>query len=392
MNKSIFTALLLTLGSCSLTLNSAENPGASAVQVNNLKINQLQSLGSHNSYHERGNKRVLNFLKRVSFIFPKEYNPKELDYAHEPIDVQLNTYHLRSFEIDIYADPQGGQFYKRKKNNLLARPKASGIEALKQPGFKVFHIPDIDYNSHFLTFKSALQAFKTWSDAHPDHLPLFIMVESKQESIAEKIHRLHFTKAIPFTADICNDLDKEIRSVFGDDLSTIITPDKVRGEYPSLNEAVLAGNWPSVGEARGKIVFILMGPGKEGYLEGHPSLKGRAMFTFSRPGNPEAAFIKYDDASKHEVEIMDAVKKGYMVRTRADNPNVQNRSGDYSEMKKAFESGAQLVSTDYYRPDPRYKTRPRKFKNYFCSFPNGELERPDPVNGPATPPSGAITE
>ena len=81
-------------------------------------------MGSHNSYHKRGNKKVLNFLKAISFIAPKGLNPKDLDYEEEPLAVQLDTFHLRSFEIDIWADPEGGHFYYRKKNNLLGKPKA----------------------------------------------------------------------------------------------------------------------------------------------------------------------------------------------------------------------------------------------------------------------------
>jgi len=44
-------------------------------------------------------------------------------------------------------------------------------------------------------------------------------------------------------------------------------------------------------------------------------------------------------------------------------------------------SGAQLVSTDYYRPDPRADTS-SKWTNYAVSFPNNELAILNPVNGP----------
>src|SRR6202007_1125715 len=99
-----------------------------------------------------------------------------LDYYHEPFEDQLDLYKLRSFEIDIYADPQGGRFYNRQGNVLIGKPTASGIPELQQPGFKVLHIPDIDFQTHFYTLKSALQFFKSWSDNHPNHIPIFILI------------------------------------------------------------------------------------------------------------------------------------------------------------------------------------------------------------------------
>jgi hypothetical protein len=348
--------------------------------IDSLKINQVQTLGSHNSYHQRANKFVLNFLKGFNAIAPKEFKPKDLDYAHEPLQIQLDSFHLRSFEIDIYADPKGGQFYYRKKNNLLGKPKASKKDAFKQPGFKVMHIPDIDYNSHFYTFKQALLFFKEWSDAHPNHLPIYIMLECKEETLADNIKKLHFTKSIKFTPELCDDLDKEVKDIFGDSLNKVITPDKIRGNYATLNEAVLAGNFPSIADAKGKIIFIVMESGNT-YSQNHPSLKGRAMFVFSSPDKPECAFIKYDNP--FDKGITEAIKKGYIVRTRADSPNNQNRSGDYTQQQAAFASGAQIISTDYYRPDIRYKKKPRKFKNYSTKLGENNA-RVNPINTTAT--------
>lgn len=373
MRKFLFIILLLLVKNsfCQTTIDS-------------LKINQLQTLGSHNSYHNRANKFVLNFLKGLSGILPKEYNPKDLDYAHEPLPVQLDSFNLRSFELDIYADPKGGQYYYRKRNNLLGKPKCCNLEPLKEPGFKVMHIPDIDYNSNYITFIEALSELKKWSDAHPTHLPIYIMVECKEESIAQTIHKLRFKPSIPFTPEIVDDIDEEIKSVFGDSLDKVITPDKVRGDYATLNDAVQAGNFPTIAAARGKFIFVMMEVGRESYLLNHPSLKDRAMFVFSTPDKPECAFVKYDDALFFEKEIKAAVQKGYIIRTRADGPNVQNRTGDYSQQQAAFRSGAQIISSDYYTPDPRYKKRPRKFKNYFCRFPGNDIGRINPVNVPTS--------
>jgi hypothetical protein len=48
--------------------------------------------------------------------------------------------------------------------------------------------------------------------------------------------------------------------------------------------------------------------------------------------------------------IQEFVKKGYMVRTRSDANTIEARNNDYSRWLKALESGAQVITTDYYKP------------------------------------------
>jgi hypothetical protein len=66
----------------------------------------------------------------------------------------------------------------------------------------------------------------------------------------------------PFTPAIFDALDREITSVFR--AGEMITPDDVRGSYATLNQAVRADNWPTLQQARGKVVFLMdqknMGP------------------------------------------------------------------------------------------------------------------------------------
>ena len=106
----------------------------------------------------------------------------------------------------------------------------------------------------------------------------------------------------PLPRAIFDALDAEIRSVFPPD--EMITPDDVRGHYDTLNEAVLAGNWPSLASARGKVVFLLdQRPVGPVYLEGHPSLRGRVLFTNSEPGEPDAAFIERNDGPAADIKL-----------------------------------------------------------------------------------------
>lgn len=124
----------------------------------------------------------------------------------------------------------------------------------------------------------------------------------------------------------------------------------------------------------------MLGDGKNDYQQGHPSLQGRAMFIFATPNTPEAAFIQLDNPITKENDIITDVQKGYLIRCRADEPNKENRTGDYTQQQAAFRSGAQIISTDYYRPNARYITQPNQFKNYSCRFPNGDLASINPIS------------
>lgn len=350
-------------------------------KVNALKINQLQVLGSHNSYQVAPVEPILQFMYANPQMLPEGFNPGDWDFSHVPFAEQLNTYGIRSLELDVFDDPNGGLFYNRMGLAILGMSPESNVPELQQPGLKVLHFPDLDFQTYYYTFKSALNAVKAWSEQHPDHVPLVILVEPKEDNPYAMLGA-PFTNTLPFNAASLGTIDQEIKDVFGAALSGIITPDQVRGSYATLNEAVLRGNWPEMFHARGKIMFVMDGSGNEtaDYLDGHPSLQNRAMFVFAEAGRPEAAFLKYEDPRGFETEIRNRVTEGYIVRTRADADTKEARSGDVSRRDAAFLSGAQIISTDYYRPDPRGGNT-AGWTNYSVQLPGAFKARPNPVNG-----------
>lgn len=52
-------------------------------------------------------------------------------------------------------------------------------------------------------------------------------------------------------------------------------------------------------------------------------------------------------------------------------------------MNAAFASGAQIISTDYYRPDPRYLTD-TAWTDFTVQFPNNELARINDISANRT--------
>ena len=51
-----------------------------------------------------------------------------------------------------------------------------------------------------------------------------------------------------------------------------------------------------------------------------------------------------------EQEIKD-LSNSYIIRTRTDAGTIEARNLDYNLFESAYESNAQIISTDYYRPD-----------------------------------------
>lgn len=340
-------------------------------KVEDLKINQLQVIGSHNSYRQRTYAPIMQYLFDNIDSLPAGFTPIVWDYDHVSLDEQFSDYGIRSIELDVYNDPNGGLFYYRIGNGSVMEDPNSNEPKLLESGLKIMHFPDLDYNTHYLTFKDAITAVKDWSASNPNHVPISIMVETKADS-PNALLGDPFTVTIPFDKTAVESIDQEIMDVFGADLTGVMTPDDLRGTHASVNEAILANNWPTLGDTRGKVMFILSTNNdmKAAYLDGHATLENRAMFVFSDAGNPETAFVKLDDPVADEAAIRTAIGEGYIVRTRADANTLEARSGDTQRRDAALSSGAQIVSTDYYKADGR-----TDWSDYSVELPNGVAAR-----------------
>lgn len=324
--------------------------GPGTISVDRLRINEFQVIGSHNSYRLRTHPQILDSLMTIADNLPE--NPMELDYNHVTLFTQLEQYGIRQFELDIFHDPEGGRFYNQMGLDfILGQDPASGVDELLEPGLKLLHIPDIDYRTHHYTFKGALWQIKSWSDAHPDHFPIMILVEAKTTSLLDNLPWLDATETLPFDAAALDGIDQEILEVFNED--DLILPEYVRGDHNTLNEAITSEGWPLLGDARGKVMFCFNNGGTDAelYMSGHPNLDGRVMFAQADPGADESAFLMFNESSD---DFSSLVQQGYMIRTRSDVGTWEARSGDYTRANLAFSSGAQWISTDYYRPDPRH--------------------------------------
>lgn len=322
MKKIILPLLLLASGAHAATVDFGEG----------LRMNQIQVLGTHNSYHLRP--KTLGLTTMVTSA------TKDWDYAHLPLDVQLNN-GVRSFELDTH---------------------------FRDGAWAVQHLPLLDPESSCPTFRGCLELVRAWSEAHPRHVPISFLIEYKDEG------RLIDRRLPPLNAKQLDQMDEDIRAVFPVD--KLITPDDLRGEFATLEEAVLKRGWPTLESARGKVFVVLHeeGENREIYLKDHPSLKGRAMFIRSEPGRPEAATLVRDNP--YSEDLQECVMKGYWVRCTAGGPPSPKRPGS-ERRERALASGAQVVSSDYPPGEPHADT------GYVVAFPEGGPARCNPLNAPA---------
>ncbi len=368
-DTSAVTAPTPTEPSATATTTPPESPA----------INEVQVIGSHNSFHLKPQAVLFEAITAVSPELAES-----IDYSHVSLTEQLETYGIRQFELDVFADPDGGLYMNRAANSVVGLDPVATEPELALAGFKVLHTQDFDYETTCLTLVICLTEIEAWSTAHPSHLPVMIMLENKTQSVPEAAAEggieltidLPWTTPLAMTPELFADLDAEIRSVFAPD--QLITPDDVRGDAATLESAVLDRGWPSIDESRGKVLVVLNNGGafRDLYVGGNPNLEGRPMFTNSTPGQPDAAFIRFDDPADPGLDA--AARAGYLIRTRTDEPTIDARTNDTTRRDRALASGAHFLSTDYYRPSEYFDSP------YVVSLPSGGVARCNPVTAPPT--------
>lgn len=351
-------------------LTAAASAQTAKQQDQLVHLNQIQVIGSHNSYDLGFTPSEAAWLKKVN---PRAFDA--LDYSHQSLTHQLDG-GVRQLEIDIVQDPKGGRFAHPKINDIVKQaglpedPDFDPQHVMDKPGMKVLHMPDVSERSSCLLFTDCLREIRSWSKAHPNHVPLFLLIETKHGAQKEIPGAVY---AEDFTPKAFDDLDAEIRSVFP--AGEIVLPDAVRGSYPTLNAAIRAGHWPTLAESRGKVIFLMDQRDMESvYTEGHPSLKGRILFTNAVPGEPDAAFTEQNGGSREVID--DLVRDGYLVRARADDSTVAARNNDTTRRDELLDAGAQMISTDYPLSEPG------RWSGYSVGFSNGLPARCNLLNAP----------
>jgi len=299
---------------------------------NGIRLNQLQALGTHNSYH--------------TYPQPPLDGITSLQYFQDPLDVQLQDQGVRQFELDVNVNADDT--------------------------FSVLHVQGIDEGTTCRAFLDCLATIHTWSKLHPQHAPIAVLLELKDNDF--NLPNLPYHN---WTAPDLDHLDAAIRSVFGED--EMFTPDDLRGAHATLPEAITTDGWPEIDAVRGQTMFLMDNGGtlRSWYRTNHVGLAGRVIYTNADPGADDAAFVKRNDPKGSLADIQSLVAAGYVIRTRADGDTVEARVNDTTTRDAAIASGAQWVSTDYPVPGRAFGTP------YFVAIPGGTPDRCNPINSPS---------
>jgi hypothetical protein len=339
---------------------------AQEVLAGDLRLNQVQVIGSHNSFKLAVQPELLALMRTA------RPNSDDVDYSHLSLEDQLNL-GLRNLELDVYHDPEGGRYATPLGNSLLATAGVAawarpGEEELRTPGFKLLHQADFDFRSSVYAFEVALRNLNAWSAAHPQHECVIVTMNLKCDRVAVP------GSVVPgeFDSAALAALNALILSELN---GRVLTPDVVRGDAASVREAVTSRGWPAVAACRGKYLFVLDegGTTRERYLERFPNLEGAAYFVDVSETHPCAGVFVINDPIASGDRIKSLVAQGYIVRTRADADTREARTTDFSRFEAAKASGAQVITTDYYIPDRKLSDR------YVVRFEGGGFVRVNPM-------------
>lgn len=287
-----------------------------------LRFNQVQALGTHNSYH----------------IEPDVLLDASLAFTHLPLADQLGSQGVRQLELDIHWRKTGG--------------------------FDVLHLPAIDPNTTCLALEDCLCAVRTWSDEHPGHMPLVIWIEPKDDvdAISETYELLEGHMLA---------LDDAIHAVFPPE--RLFEPDGLRGDAATLPEALAAHGWPTLGALRGKVLFALLDTGspRDEYVAESPNLQGRAIFVNNDAlDDPSAAMFKIDDAIGDAEFLSAAVAAGMVVTSNVDGVDEDDEHNE-AQLAASLAIGAHFLSTNF--------PVPVEGRAYYAQIPDGHPARCNPV-------------
>jgi hypothetical protein len=367
-------------------------PDASALHPS-LRLNQIQVVGTHNSYHLEPFPAVLALAQSEPFrrAFPSALSATT-GYSHPSLTDQLTRQNVRQLELDLFPDPLGGHFSEPLGQTLALRrgeklpTDLHAIAPLTAPGLKILHKPEFDYRTNTPSFVSALRELRAWSQKNPGHIPVLVLIELKTNGPASGVltaitdpHERTLVAAFPaspaWTDDQLATVEAEILSVFP--LEKILTPAEVRGDAPTLRDAILTRGWPELEAVRGRVMFALDNENalRDRYLALPSRRTERLLFVSVPPEHPEAAWMKINNPVRDFTRIQEMVRAGFLVRTRADEELREAKTNDTSRRERAFASGAQFVSTDFPAPDPRYS-------DYCVTLPGNADAALNPVSAP----------
>lgn len=293
-----------------------------SLTAQNVPLSKIQVIGSHNSY-----KKVMD-EKLYQHLLKADPSVSTLYYDHPSIEKQLDL-GLRNLEIDIWKDENGGKYAHPSGSEIANKTYEWKIE-MQTPGFKVFHMPDVDYETHQPDFKQQLRELRNWSEQNPTHETVFITLELKDEKD---------DRETIFTFEDIVAINQQIQENLG--IEHLITPKELTRNKNQIF-------WPSIDQSRGKFVWIIDNTDYRRELFDKIELEQSNIFLNVAIDHPKAGCMILNNPYDETIPLL--AEKGIIIRTRADDSTKQARNNDYSTFEQAKKSKAQIITTDYYIP------------------------------------------
>lgn len=255
---------------------AAEPDAESDAWVEPLRINHIQVRGTDNSYHD----------------YPERWEDPEETYRHLPFAEQLAIQGIRQFDFDVWGNSR----------DLRVNEVSDWWGSM---AFTICYYLD-----------ECLSEVAAGIADDPDHLPIVILIgETRLWEWRED--------PTPFFWHV-DEIEAAFVGAFGRD--RMLSPADVRGEHPDLETAIANDGWPTLADARGKIIAVLNehGPGRAEYLEfGGIDPEDRFLFQIADRDAlaPDEMIISFPQASERDLpEIERLSRGGRLVHSTTEDP------------------------------------------------------------------------
>ncbi len=111
---SILQISLHSLAVMGAVILAVQSTPAKTSDILPLRLNEIQVIGTHNSYHIEPKEAVMALIKEFS-----EEAAASIKYTHKPLDQQLEKLGIRQLALDLFVDPEGGLFPNPAVRQLL---------------------------------------------------------------------------------------------------------------------------------------------------------------------------------------------------------------------------------------------------------------------------------
>ena len=369
-----------------------ETPCAKPEEIATLRLNQLQLVGSHNSYRRHTYQPIFDLIQWFGADRARGDQRRSRGTTTTcRCAEQLTDYGMRALELDLFNDPAGGRFYERQGLQLRQRAdRRPTSRSCDEPGHEGAARPRLRLRDAPPDVRvRAARDRRRGATRIPRHLPLFIHIESKAVDRRRRAHQpgVHGRGAVRRGGRRRAGHRDPVR-VRAARASSRPTRCAARTRRWTRRSPPRAGRW-SRRVAAGRC-SSWKGRRSSPTWRARPASAGRLIVRAvdarrARTRRSCSATTRSADSQRSPIWS----RRGYIVRTMADSSTVEARSGDRTRMNAAFTSGAHIVSTDYYRPDPRGNMPGSGWSNYAVALPGGGPARSNPVSAGAAGPAVA---